>query len=56
MKNLFKLLFFFMGLGLFATSCSNTAKVDTDDNGVVETMPVDSSASGDTAVVVDTVM
>ena len=57
MKNLFKLLFLFMGLGLFATSCNNSTDTDTDDtNGIVDSIPVDSTASGDTAVVIDTAM
>ena len=56
MKHLFKLLFFFMGFGLFATSCNNSTTDGDGKNGIVDSIPIDSSASGDTAVVIDTAM
>jgi len=58
MKHSFKLLFLFLGLSLFAASCNNTETTETDSdttNGVIDSMPEDNSASGDTAVVVDSI-
>lgn len=57
MKKLFKLLFLFMGVGLLAASCNNSTATDANDtNGIVDSIPIDSTASGDTAVVIDTTM
>ncbi|SKB30208.1 hypothetical protein [Daejeonella lutea] len=58
MKHLSKLLFLFLGVSLLAASCNNTTTNDTDSdtsNGVIDSMPVDTTASGDTAVVVDSI-
>ncbi|MEJ7692726.1 hypothetical protein [Daejeonella sp.] len=60
MKHLFKLLFLFVGISLLAASCNNTTETDDDldsdtTNGVIDSMPEDNSASGDTAVVIDSI-
>lgn len=58
MKHLSKLLFLFLGVSLLAASCNNTTTTDTDSdtaNGVIDSIPVDTTASGDTAVVVDSI-
>ncbi len=58
MKHSFKLLFLFLGISLIAASCNNSTETNTDSdttNGVIDSMPEDNSASGDTAVVIDSV-
>lgn len=58
MKAFFKLLSLFLIVSLFAASCnsSNTKETDSDTtNGVIDSMPVDTTASGDTAVVIDSI-
>lgn len=58
MKNAFKFLCLSLVISLFAASCNNTTSVDTASdttNGVIDSMPVDTTASGDTAVVIDTI-
>ena len=58
MKSLFKLFSFFLVFSLLAASCnsSNDEESDSDTtNGVIDSIPVDTSASGDTAVVIDSI-
>lgn len=58
MKHLFKLLFLFIGFSLLAASCNNTESTTTDSdttNGIIDSMPVDNSAAGDTAIVIDSI-
>ncbi len=57
MKNIFKLAFLASAVVLFAAACnnSNSTKTDSDTSSVIDSMPVDTTASGDTAVVVDSV-
>ena len=57
MKNLFRLFSLFLVVSLLAASCNNTTSVDTDTDtsSVIDSMPVDTTASGDTAVVVDSI-
>lgn len=58
MKHLFKLFFLFLAVSLLAVSCNNSTETDTDSdttNGVIDSMPEDNSASGDTAVVIDSI-
>ncbi|WP_411273469.1 hypothetical protein [Daejeonella sp.] len=58
MKSLFKLFSFFLVFSLLAASCNNSNSVESDTdttNGVIDSMPVDTTAAGDTAVVVDSI-
>lgn len=57
MKSLFKLFFLFLALSLFAASCNNSTseESESDTSSVIDSMPEDNSASGDTAVVVDSI-
>ena len=58
MKNSFKFLCIAAAIFLSSTACNNPNTADGDGdsdttNGVVDSMPEDNSASGDTAVLVD---
>ncbi|MGB4399902.1 MAG: hypothetical protein WBJ10_11065 [Daejeonella sp.] len=57
MKNLFKLFSLFLVFSLLAASCnsSNTVETDTDTTSLIDSMPVDTSETGDTAIVVDSI-
>lgn len=59
MKNLFKLFSLFLVVSLLAASCNNSASNESESadttNGVIDSMPVDTTAAGDTAVVVDSI-
>jgi hypothetical protein len=59
MKSLFKLFSLFLVLSLFAASCNNTTseetETDSDTTSLIDSMPEDNSASGDTAVVIDSI-
>ena len=57
MKSLFKLLSLFLALSLFAASCNNSTseESESDTSSVIDSMPEDNSASGDTAVVIDSI-
>ncbi len=57
MKNFFKFVFLASAVSLFVSACNNSSstKTNSDTTSVIDSMPVDSTASGDTAVVVDSV-
>lgn len=57
MKSLFKLFSLFLALSLLAASCKNTTseETDSDTSSLIDSMPEDNSASGDTAVVIDSI-
>ncbi|MES2874115.1 MAG: hypothetical protein V4708_10360 [Bacteroidota bacterium] len=57
MKSLFKLFSLFLALSLLAASCNNTTseETDSDTSSLIDSMPEDNSASGDTAVVIDSI-
>jgi len=58
MKHFFKLFFLFLVVSLLAASCNNSETTETDSdttNGVIDSIPEDNSASGDTAVVIDSI-
>ncbi len=54
MKNVLRLSCLFFAITFFAASCNSSTKVESDadtTNAVIDTMPVDTTASGDTAIV-----
>lgn len=61
MKALFKLFSLFLVVSLLAASCNNTTSESTDSDtlsdtsSIIDSMEVDTTASGDTAVVVDSI-
>lgn len=59
MKNVIKLAFCAIVINLTVASCgnsnSNSSDTDSDTSSIIDSMPEDNSASGDTAVVVDSV-
>lgn len=57
MKSLFKLFSLSLALSLLAASCNNTTseETDSDTSSLIDSMPEDNSASGDTAVVIDSI-